>query len=131
MTLPGEKQVWRILEKSGKATADLICLAEENPGEGKELTLINVLKDEERRKIQKDNIIKLEPLLIDIISDGKLNYIFPTITKLRESRDGDLSLLDFGVKRIINPHNYQVSISEEMFKLKQKLINKINGKSFQ
>ena len=130
MTLPGEKQVWRIIEKSGKATADLICLAEENPVEGKELTLINVLKDEERRKIQKDNIIKLEPLLIDILSDGKLNYIFPTITKLRESRDGDLSLLDFGVKRIINPHHYQVSISEEMFKLKQKLINKINGKSF-
>lgn len=129
MTLPGEKQVWRIIEKSGKATADLICLEEEDPQEGKELTLINILKDEERRKIQKENIIKLDSLLIEIINEGKLKYNFPPITELRKSKDRDLSQLDFGVRRIINPHHYQVSMSEDLSKLKQKLLRRLNGLS--
>ena len=126
MTLPGEKQVWRIIEKAGKATDDLICLDYEKPQDQEKLTLINILKDEERREVLKENIINLEPLLVEVVKDGKLTYEFPSIQKIRELRDKDLNNLDFGVKRLINPHTYQVSISKEVSELKKKLIDKFN-----
>ena len=127
MTIPGEKQVWRILESSGKATADLICKEEENPGSSDKLTLINVLKDNERREVLKKKILKLDPLLIDIINDGKIKYEFPSIQQIRETRAKDLENLDFGVKRLINPHYYQVSISKEIWELKRKLMKRLNN----
>ena len=127
MTIPGEKQVWRILESSGKATADLICKEEENPGSSDKLTLINVLKDDERREVLKKKILKLDPLLIDIINDGKIKYEFPSIQQIRETREKDLENLDFGVKRLINPHYYQVSISKEIWELKKKIMKRLNN----
>ena len=129
MTLPGEKQIWRIIESSGKATADLICKEDENPESADNLTLINILKDDEHRNISKKNIFKLDPLLVEIITDGKLKYEFPSIRRIRERRENDLNQLDFGVRRLINPHYYQVSISNELWELKKKLINKINNNS--
>jgi nicotinate phosphoribosyltransferase len=127
MTLPGEKQIWRIIESSGKATADLICKADENPESAEMLTLINVLKDDDQRQISKKNILKLDPLLVDIITEGKLKYEFPTIHQIRETRDSDLNQLDFGVRRLINPHYYQVSISKKIWELKKNLINRLNN----
>jgi nicotinate phosphoribosyltransferase len=126
MTLPGEKQVWRIIEKAGKATDDLVCLEHETPNMSDELTLINILKDEESRVINKNNILNIEPLLIEIIKDGKLVYEFPSIQKIRELREKDLSNLDFGVKRLIFPHTYQVSISPVILKMKKELLKQIN-----
>ena len=126
MTLPGDKQVWRIIEKAGKATADLVCLDHEKPDKSDELTLINILKDEESRTITKDNILNIEPLLVEIIKDGKLVYEFPSIQKIRELREKDLGNLDFGVKRLIFPHTYQVSISPVISKMKKDLLKRIN-----
>jgi nicotinate phosphoribosyltransferase len=127
MTLPGEKQVWRIIEKAGKATADLVCLDHETPDKADNLTLINILKDEERRVIPKENILSMEPLLTEVIKDGEVKYEFPSIQKMREIRKKDLDNLDFGVKRLINPHLYQVSVSKEILQLKKKLLEKFNG----
>ncbi|MCW9095686.1 MAG: nicotinate phosphoribosyltransferase, partial [Ignavibacteriaceae bacterium] len=127
MTLPGEKQVWRIIEKAGKATADLVCLDHETPDKADNLTLINILKDEERRVIPKENILSMEPLLTEVIKDGEFKYEFPSIQKMREIRKKDLDNLDFGVKRLINPHLYQVSVSKEILQLKKKLLEKFNG----
>lgn len=127
MTLPGEKQVWRIIEKSGKATADLICSEDEKPHLYENLTLINALDDKERREILQKDILKLDPLLIEIINDGKINYDFPTLQEIRTLREKDLSLLDFGVKRLINPHYYQVSISKNIWEMKQKLLKQMNN----
>jgi nicotinate phosphoribosyltransferase len=127
MTLPGEKQVWRVIESNGKATDDLICSADEKPETYDKLTLINVLKDDEKRVVKKKNINKLEPLLVEIIEDGKLVYDFPSINKLRKIREEDLNKLDFGVRRIVNPHIYQVSISKKLWELKQTLLKKFNN----
>jgi nicotinate phosphoribosyltransferase len=127
MTLPGQKQVWRIIEKGGKATDDLICLESENPESKDELLLINVIKEDERRKVKKENISRLDPLLVDIIKDGKLVYDFPSIKEMRETREKDLGELDFGVRRLVNPHIYQVSISEEIWELKKSLLKKLNN----
>jgi len=35
----------------------------------------------------------------------------------------DMDCLDLGIKRIVNPHIYHVSLSEELWNLKQGLID--------
>ena len=41
---------------------------------------------------------------------------------MRVVRDTDLNCLDPGVKRLMNPHIYHVSLSEGLWALKQELI---------
>jgi nicotinate phosphoribosyltransferase len=41
---------------------------------------------------------------------------------MRTSREADLGQLDPGVKRLMNPHIYHVSLSQRLWELKQQLI---------
>jgi nicotinate phosphoribosyltransferase len=128
MTLPGQKQVWRIIENTGKATADLICSKSEEPELMDTLSLINIDNENERREVNWENVSRLDPMLIDIIKDGKLVYDFPLINELRELRKKDLNELDFGVRRLVSPHIYQVSISSEIWQLKKSLLKIMNSR---
>jgi len=122
---PGDKRVWRIYDKSGKVTADLITLSEENPEEEKEIILLNPIDQTKKRILRKEQISKIESLLFDIIVDGKVVYDFPSIEEIRNARLKDIENLDSGVKRLILPHPYHVSLSKKLWNVKQKLIQEI------
>ena len=124
MTNPGDKQVWRLYDNADKANADMICLAEENPEEMEVLSLRHPLSSAKFRSIARSEISKMEPLLIEVIKDGKIIYDFPPIEELRKQRKSDLEKLDSGVKRLINPHYYHVSLSQKLWDLKGEMINK-------
>ena len=124
MTNPGDKQVWRLYDNADKANADMICLAEENPEEMEVLSLRHPLSSAKFRSIARSEISKMEPLLIEVIKDGKIIYDFPPIEELRKQRKSDLEKLDSGVKRLINPHYYHVSLSQKLWDLKEEMINK-------
>ena len=125
---PGDKKVWRIYDKSAKATVDLITLSDENPEEENELTLHHPIDQTKKRTLKKDQISKIEPLLFDIIVEGKLVYDFPPIEEIRRARLNDIESLDSGVKRLILPHPYHVSLSQKLMNIKQNLIQDIKGK---
>ena len=59
---------------------------------------------------------------MDVLHEGKLVYDFPPIDELRERREQDIERLDPGVKRLMNPHTYHVSLTERLWDLKQGLI---------
>jgi len=122
MTNPGDKQVWRIYDKNKKATADMICLTDENPQEMEILPLRHSTVSSKYRNVYSKEVSGMEPLLIEVIKDGKIIYDFPSIEKLREQRNKDLDRLDSGVKRLINPHYYHVSLSQKIWQLKEDLI---------
>lgn len=120
---PGHKDVWRIYDAREHATADLLTLEEETLNEDKgplhlhhptEPGTVRILKDEQ--------ISKIEPLLVTILDRGDLVYEWPTLEQLREQRIADLQKLDSGVKRLLNPHIYHVSLSSKLWQLKQDLI---------
>jgi len=119
---PGSKRVWRIYDKRGKATADLLTLGEMNPAVMDEITLHHPLDHTKYRVLKREEISKAELLLEKILDKGKLVYKFPSIEELRSQRIGDMDCLDLGIKRIVNPHIYHVSLSEELWNLKQGLI---------
>jgi nicotinate phosphoribosyltransferase len=124
MTNPGDKQVWRIYDVGKKATADLISLADENPKGSETIILRHPMSSGKFRSINKKDVSEMEPLLVDITKEGKVVYNFPSIEELRNQRISDLEKLDSGVKRLINPHYYHVSLSQNLWNLKEDLIRK-------
>ena len=51
--------------------------------------------------------------------------LVPVLAKrllMRRARIADVERLDPGVRRLINPHIYHVSLSEQLWELKQRLI---------
>ncbi len=124
---PGNKQVWRLYNGSKKATADLISLYNEDIKDIKDIVLRHPSIPSKKRIIKEKDCIKMESLLVDVIKDGKIVYKFPEIDEIRKIRQNDIDQLDSGVKRLINPHYYHVSLSENLWNMKQDLIEKIKS----
>jgi nicotinate phosphoribosyltransferase len=127
---PGHKYVWRLYDQRGKATADLLSLDDENPpqafGSCSQTTARLVLRhpsDHTKYRILRwDQISEIEPLLVDVLRQGKLVYDLPPIEEMRRQREADLDWLDPGVRRLMNPHLYHVSLTQRLWELKQALI---------
>ena len=118
---PGNKRVWRVYDDRGKATADLICLYDEDIEALSPLELRHPTMARKRRSLQRDQIDHVEKLLTPIIKDGKV-YRQPDIQEMRNKRDVDIEALDPGVCRIMNPHIYHVSLSRKLWDLKQSMV---------
>ncbi len=119
---PGHKLVWRIYDERGKATADLLTMEDEEPGDQEQITLYHPSQPSKYRDLPRKSVTEVEALLIDILRDGKLVAELPPIEDLRARRDADVQRLDPGVRRLMNPHIYHVSLSERLWKKKQELI---------
>lgn len=126
---PGNKQVWRIYDRRNKATADLLGLMEEDPLNWDTLVLHHISDPNISRKLDKKAVTEIEPLLIDILQRGELVHEFPSIQDLRTNREKDVERLDTGVKRLMNPHIYHVSLTPKLWKLKQGLIQSVRERS--
>jgi len=122
---PGHKQVWRVYDLRGKATADLLSLDDEDPREMERILLHHPTEHTTYRTLDRDDVSKIEPLLVDVLREGKPVYDLPSIEEMREHRRADMERLDPGVKRLVNPHVYHVSLTERLWKLKQELVESV------
>ena len=68
------------------------------------------------------SITEVESLLVEILKNGELVAELPPIESLRQRRDTDVERMDPGVRRLMNPHIYHVSRSEQLWEKKQELI---------
>lgn len=59
------------------------------------------------------------------MKDGEVCYDDNTVQEKRDFYLDNLSHLDDTEKRLINPHYYKVDISDDLYNLKNKLINNI------
>ena len=103
-------------------TADLLSLENELPREQSEIVLRHPSNAAKYRTLSGSDVIEVEPLLVDIIRDGELVAELPPIEELRRRRDADVERLDPGVRRLMNPHIYHVSLTEKLWNKKQELI---------
>jgi nicotinate phosphoribosyltransferase len=119
---PGNKNLWRLYDKRGKATADLVSLHDEDPNSMDRIILHHPSDYTKYRSVERGELIKIESLLLPILTQGKLVYELPEIDVIRAIRRTDVEHLDPGVRRIMYPHIYHVSLSQKLWDLKQKLI---------
>ena len=119
---PGHKLVWRVYDRRDKATADLLSLSDEDPRQAQRIVLRHPTEHTKYRILLQDDILEIEPLLVDVLKDGALVYDLPSIGDMRLRRQADVERLDPGVRRLMNPHAYHVSLTERLWDLKQGLI---------
>lgn len=119
---PGYKHVWRLYDLRGKATADLVALDGEEPSQMGAITLHHPTDHTKQRRLQRSELSQIEPLLVDVLVEGKRVYDLPELEDIRRARIQDVERLDTGVRRIMNPHIYHVSLSQKLWALKQGLI---------
>lgn len=120
MTNPGVKTVYRLFGRdTNKAIADLICLDGETIDESQTLTITHPV---ERWKTKEVFNFYAKELYVDVIVDGKRVYPVKDVYELQ--RDCAMSLDGFWdeYKRLTNPHEYKVDLSDKLYELKQSLI---------
>jgi nicotinate phosphoribosyltransferase len=119
---PGDKRAWRLYDRRGKATADLLSAKDEVPADLPKIVLRHMTETSLRRTLVPKDLLEIEALQIEVLRDGRTIQPSPTIEQIRALRHSDMERLDPGVKRLMNPHIYHVSLSEKMWQIKQKLI---------
>jgi nicotinate phosphoribosyltransferase len=81
------------------------------------------------RGLAQSEISSIEPLLVEVLHQGTQVYDPPPLAELRARRIADMERLDAGVRRLINPHIYHVSLTERLWELKQRVIAKAHQQS--
>jgi nicotinate phosphoribosyltransferase len=75
------------------------------------------------RVLEQSDLCEIEPLLVEAFKDGHVVNDHATIEEMRARRKADIDRLDAGVKRLVNPHIYHVSLTDKLWNLKQNLID--------
>lgn len=127
---PGVKRLWRLYDARGRATADVLSEADETLTPGAELRLHHHAQAEIHRTLAAGRITRAEELLVPVIDHGRLVYpggpeALADIGAARQRRHDDVDALDPGVRRLVNPHVYHVSITDRLLATKLRLIESI------
>ncbi len=121
ITTPHFKKVYRIYSKdTGKAEADLICVHNEKFDFTQPLELFDP-DATWKRKTYTD--YEAKELLVPIFYNGHLVYRVPELTASRSYCQRQVDALWDEVKRFENPHNYYVDLSQNLWDIKQALLN--------
>lgn len=126
VTTPGKKDVLRIVSKdSGKAIADYICFPHEQQARtGGNLRLFDPIHPYIKKSVKNyEAVSMLQPIFVD----GELVYELPTLDQIREYHRAQLDLFWPEYLRKLNPEIYRISLSQEAWELKQKMIEEYLG----
>ena len=124
VTNPGLKKVFRLYGKDGMAAADLIALDHETLDPTKPLRIYHPIQTY-KSKVLSDFTVR--ELLVPVFVGGKQVYESPDIRGIRAYADIEFSLFWDEYKRLLNPHEYKVDLSDALYDLKKALISKHVG----
>ncbi len=125
--IPGNKQVVRIYDRRRLADADVMALDSEDLTGADALELRHPLRHDLRREVRRAAISEIEPLLLPAWSQGKRLAEREPIATARGRRDSDLERLDPGVRRLMNPHVYHVSITQALWDLRRETVSQTHN----
>ena len=119
---PGIKQIYRFYSQEGLPAADLIALENEKII-GKEAHLFYHPSLDYRHFFYKPQG-EIRPLLKQYMHHGNIQAPLPSLESIRATTLRNITRFDESYLRIINPHIYKVSLSEELRRSKEQLISK-------
>jgi nicotinate phosphoribosyltransferase len=64
---------------------------------------------------------------VKVLERGQRLVDVPSLEEMRRVREADVDCLDPGVRRLMNPHIYHVSLTDRLYRLKQELIAETLG----
>lgn len=123
ITNPGNKKIYRIYEKeSGKVKADLITLVEEEFSSKNPLLLFDPHATWKKTYLEPDTYT-LRELLVPIFISGECVYQSPSVMDIRNYCAKEQETLWDEARRLVNPHNVYVDLSNKLYQMKQQLLD--------
>lgn len=113
VSTPGKKQVWRITRNSdGKSEGDYIALWDERPDQLDELFMFHPVYTYINKTVTD---FTARPILQLIFENGKRVYELPTLQEIKAYKDEQIEALWDEYKRILNPEQYPVDLSQKTY----------------
>ena len=126
ITNPGNKTVYRIYEKeNGKLKADLICLVDDQLDESKDLTIFDPLETWKKTHL-KGGTYTLRELMIPVFKNGECVYTSPSVMDIRKYCMEEQNTLWDETRRLVNPHEVYVDLSDRLYRMKTDLLNQMH-----
>lgn len=127
---PGVKRLWRLYDRRSRATADVISTVAEELRPGGALHLHHHARPDIARTLAADDWTRAEELLVPVLDEGRIAFpggddALHDLAAARRRRDADVDALDPGVRRLVHPHVYHVSITDQLFRTKQELVARL------
>ena len=122
ITLPGIKQIYRVVTKDGKFAADVIACDIEKFDQNQDYKLVDP-EHRWRQQVYRKGEYKLVPLLKQIVKNGEL-LIQVDIKATRKNVREQINCMWPEYLRFVNPELYKVNLSQKLSKLKTELIEK-------
>ncbi len=126
ITNPGDKAIQRIYSKeTGKILADLICLADETFDENSSLLLFDPVQTWKKTLLAPGSYT-MRQLLIPVFQKGQCVYHSPKVMEIQAYCKKELSTLWEESLRLVNPHKVHVDLSNELWHIKNQLLDSYN-----
>ena len=124
ITLPGVKIPWRLYDRdTGKAIADVITLGNEKIDSSEPYEIFDPVHTWKRKVVTNFVAKKLQ---VKVFEKGKLVYENPSVKEISDYRANQVDSMWDEVKRFENPHTYYVDLSEDLWNLRNELLNKLS-----
>ena len=126
ITNPGNKTIYRIYEKDTmKIKADLISLVGEVIDENEDLEIFDP-ESTWKRSLLEAGTYTVREILVPVFIKGQCVYESPKTMDIRDYCAGELNTLWDETRRLVNPQEVYVDLSQDLYDLKLRLLNEKN-----
>jgi nicotinate phosphoribosyltransferase len=127
VTTPAKKDVYRIINTyTGMSEGEYITHSDEVLDESESLLMFDPVHVVKRKIVRSFEAVDL---LKDIFKDGECIYDSPSVPEIKTFLDRNLRVLWEEYKRFLNPEEYPVDLSPELWQIKQDLIEEASNKT--
>ena len=124
---PGAKRLWRLTDRRGMATADVLSTADETLKAGHDVQLHHHSRPDVGRVLDAAEWENAEALTVRVVEGGSVvsdggQEALDDLEAIGARRTADVAALGPGVRRLVNPHTYHVSITDSVWQLKRSLL---------
>jgi nicotinate phosphoribosyltransferase len=127
VTNPGNKKIVRIYDReSGKIRADLICLDEETFDENEDMIIFDPVETWKKTRI-KAGTYTLREIMVQVFKHGECVYEETASTmEIRKRCLEEQDTLWDETRRLVNPHQMYVDLSDKLYKMKSELLERLS-----
>ena len=127
VTNPGDKTVFRLYDKeTGKIKADLIALADEHYDSQQPLMIFDPSSTWKKTRLDGGSYTVRE-LLVPVFKDGQCVYTSPAVMDIRDYCSSELTTLWDESRRLVNPQEVYVDLSQPLWDLKNTLLDHVHN----
>jgi nicotinate phosphoribosyltransferase len=121
MTNPGSKKIVRFYNPGGMMDADALAGNTEDLSAGR-VVIVNPNHPQRRKKLNSERRVEL---LQPIVNAGEIVYKFPSLEAISNHRKEQLAHLHESYKRLHNPHEYMVGLTQTLWDQKEEMIKNL------